>query len=180
MTGPGPFTRFLHNGETTTTTTLARLLEIDITDSRPKDAHLTLSHVFIHSFHRGFHMVTGLYGRKFNGYMGVALAFPTDEFEVIDVNIARLSDTRSWPPKDDKKPLWANLLDTAVAFPFKILGMQGREEKDPWEYSEYRLNVMTSVTLKDRVSGDAFCIGTYHMPCAYFAPQVMTIHADVS
>ena len=124
-------------------------------------------------------MVTGLYGRKFNGYMGVALAWPTDEFETIHVDIARLSDTRSWPPKDEK-PLWSNILDTVVSFPLKLLGMKGKEEKDPWEYSEQRLNVMASVTLKDRTSGDAFCIGTYHMPCAYFAPQVMTIHADVS
>lgn len=111
--------------------------------------------------------------------MGVALAWPTDEFETIDVDISRLSDTRNWPPKDEK-PLWSNIFDTAVSFPLKLLGMKGKEEKDPWEYSEQRLNVMVSVTLKDRASGDAFCVGTYHMPCAYFAPQVMTIHADVS
>ncbi len=126
---------------------------------------------------RGFHMVTGLYGRKFNGYMGVALAWPTEEFETIDVDISRLSDTRSWPPKDEKS-FWSNILETAVSFPFKLLGK--KEEKDPWEYAEQRMNVITSVTLKDRTSGTAFCIGTYHMPCAYFAPQVMTIHADVS
>ena len=125
-------------------------------------------------------MVTGLYGRKFNGYMGVVVAYPTDQFETIDVDISRLSDTRSWPPKDEEKPWWANLFDAAVSVPLKLLGMKEKAEKDPWEYSEYRLNVMTSVTLKDRVSGEAFCIGTYHMPCAYFAPQVMTIHADVS
>ncbi len=122
-------------------------------------------------------MVTGLYGRKFNGYMGVALAWPTEEFETVDVDISRLSDTRSWPPKDEKS-FWSNILDTAVAFPLKLLGK--KEERDPWDYAEQRMNVMTSVTLKDRTSGTAFCIGTYHMPCAYFAPQVMTIHADVS
>jgi 2',5'-phosphodiesterase len=50
----------------------------------------------IHTFfaNRGFHVVSGLYGKPFNGYMGVITAWPnTAQLEVVSVHIDRLSDT---------------------------------------------------------------------------------------
>lgn len=46
-----------------------------------------------------YQMITGLYGKKFNGYMGVVLAYPTSIYDVLEVDIATLSDTREggWP-----------------------------------------------------------------------------------
>jgi hypothetical protein len=46
-----------------------------------------------------YQMITGLYGKKFNGYMGIVLAYPSSIYEAIDVDISTLSDTREggWP-----------------------------------------------------------------------------------
>eukprot|EP00804_Cyclotella_cryptica_P006156 CCRYP_020817-RA/>CCRYP_020817-RA protein AED:0.38 eAED:0.38 QI:0/-1/0/1/-1/1/1/0/447 len=55
----------------------------------------------LHAFfaNRGYHFVTGLYGKRFNGYMGVGIAYPIKEFDTIHVDICRLSDEREggWP-----------------------------------------------------------------------------------
>ena len=42
-----------------------------------------------HFANNGYHFVTGLYGKKFNGYMGVGIAFPTAGWNVLDVDISR-------------------------------------------------------------------------------------------
>lgn len=138
----------------------------------------------LHTFfaNRGYHFVTGLYGRPFNGYMGVAMAWPTSAFETIDVDISRLSDTRKggWPREDpdsediDTKPCFSLF---SWLFPKK---KSDEETLDPWEYSERRFNVLLTATLKDKDSKKQFCIGNYHMPCAFYAPQVMTIHSEMA
>ena len=53
----------------------------------------------LHSYFasRGYHLATGLYGRPFNGYMGVALAWPTERFAAESVEVARVADTKPWP-----------------------------------------------------------------------------------
>ena len=48
---------------------------------------------------RGYYMVTGLYGNKFNGYMGVAVAVPTAKYDILDVDITRIADTKRLPRK---------------------------------------------------------------------------------
>ena len=60
----------------------------------------------LHTFfaNKGYAFVTGLYGKSFNGYMGVGIAYPLQEFETIKVDVCRLSDEREggWPriPED--------------------------------------------------------------------------------
>ncbi|KAL7481277.1 hypothetical protein ACHAW6_006955 [Cyclotella cf. meneghiniana] len=63
-----------------------------------------IDHTFTSALHvffanRGYHFVTGLYGKKFNGYMGVGIAYPSNKFDTIRVDICRLSDEREegWP-----------------------------------------------------------------------------------
>eukprot|EP00903_Cladosiphon_okamuranus_P007240 g7026.t1 len=51
-------------------------------------------HVFFMS--RGYSFVTAHYGKAFNNYMGVALAWPLDKYECLTVDIKRVSDTREW------------------------------------------------------------------------------------
>ncbi|CAN0432619.1 unnamed protein product [Ectocarpus sp. 12 AP-2014] len=45
---------------------------------------------------RGYAFVTAHYGKHFNNYMGVALAWPLDKYECLTVDTTRLSDTRRW------------------------------------------------------------------------------------
>ena len=45
----------------------------------------------------GYTFVTGNYGNAFNGYMGVALAWPTARFTCEEMSISKLADTKPWP-----------------------------------------------------------------------------------
>jgi 2',5'-phosphodiesterase len=140
-----------------------------------------------HTFfaNKGFHLVTGNYGKTFNGYMGVCTAWPTADYEVLDVDICRLADTREegWP-KFEKKSFvdgvvarFSGLLDGAM----KQVGWKEDKETPPdhWTLSQRRFNVLVTTTLRDKKSGQAFSIGNYHMPCAYYCPMAMTLHADL-
>jgi 2',5'-phosphodiesterase len=50
---------------------------------------------------------------------------------------------------------------------------------DHWKMSKDRSNAVVAAVLRDKETSKMFCIGNYHMPCAYYAPMVMTIHADM-
>ena len=49
--------------------------------------------------------------------------------------------------------------------------------------SENRHNIFIFARLREKASSSStaqpFCIANYHMPCAFFAPMVMTIHAEM-
>lgn len=147
-----------------------------------------VSHDWAAAFHtwfanRGYHLVTGLYGKKFNGYMGVAIAYPNQVFETIDMDISRLADKRigGWPvaPEEEGGGMWKGL-QSLWNLSNKWIGWQESRSLDHWEYSENRFNVLLTATLRDKTCGKAFCIGNYHMPCAYYAPMVMTIHSEMA
>jgi hypothetical protein len=163
----------------------------------------------LHTFfaNRGYHLVTGLYGKPFNGYMGVALAWPTDTYEAVDVDICRLADTREdgWPRPnegDENEGLttvltkWtAGLVQRASSVwdrtirKWGLAGSPKNEDETPpdhWSLSERRFNVLLTATLRekgtssnDNTASSSFCISNYHMPCAYYCPMAMTLHADL-
>ncbi len=134
------------------------------------------------------------------------MAYPTAVFETDQVRIDRLSDMRhSWPrpplTDDARSPSILtrlvrhsqSLLRAStqaflgfVTTSFAAITSGGtstsikEEVIDHWHMSENRHNVLLSATLRDRQTGQAFCIGNYHMPCAFYAPMVMTIHADLA
>ena len=140
----------------------------------------------LHTFfaNQGYHMTTGLYGRKFNGYMGVCLAWPTSTYETLDVDICRLADTRAWP-KSEPTNLLTDLINNISSFlegTLKQVGLDTNNKDEPpdhWSLSERRFNVLVTATLRDKASGQAFSISTYHMPCAFYCPMAMTLHADL-
>lgn len=213
-----------------------------------------------------YQMITGLYGKKFNGYMGIVLAYPSSIYDAIDVDIATLSDSREggWPrpPIDEAegkegveisttntvvklfgytRNVFRTWITSFIVSPInKLIGYnvqekvrmnrsnstaprsnqiapqkisvnyfyylffntntfhQSKEDTaqstfDDWEYSENRKNVMifarfrekhesSNDTINTSVSyiSKSFCVSNYHMPCAYFAPKVMTIHSEMA
>ena len=140
-----------------------------------------------HTFfaNKGFHLVTGLYGKKFNGYMGVCLAWPTSTFEALDVDICRLADTREggWPRREQTNFV-SDLVKGVSSFldnTMKQFGLKDNKEEPPdhWSLSEWRFNTLLTATLREKASGQAFAVGNYHMPCAYYCPMAMTLHADL-
>ena len=104
--------------------------------------------------------------------MGVCLAWPTTQFEAVNVDIHRLSDTRTEWPSPQLSPM-ARLWSSVIEPPLQKLGMV-KERIDHWSVSERRFNALVSATLKERESGELFAIGTYHMPCVFYAPMVMS------
>eukprot|EP00571_Detonula_confervacea_P006089 CAMPEP_0172315578 /NCGR_PEP_ID=MMETSP1058-20130122/25597_1 /TAXON_ID=83371 /ORGANISM="Detonula confervacea, Strain CCMP 353" /LENGTH=414 /DNA_ID=CAMNT_0013029673 /DNA_START=133 /DNA_END=1377 /DNA_ORIENTATION=+ len=157
----------------------------------------------LHTFfaQRGYHFVTGLYGRPFNGYMGVGIAYPLKDFETVNVDICRLSDERAggWPrekiDKDESKDALGQIFSRitkkvgAIASQtmktinnriIKRLGYDVKKVIDPWDMSKNRFNVLLTATLRYRAGEcSTFSISNYHMPCAFFAPAVMNIHTEM-
>ena len=145
-------------------------------------------------FIRGYHLVTGLYGKKFNGYMGVGIAFKTSSFNVLDVDISRLADKREggWPrspPKPEHNVVKRSVLNVAgfaATTTKNFLGLFGlydvhkRPPQDAWSMAQNRFNQLVTVKLQDKVTQKSFAIGNYHMPCAFYKPEVMTIHTDLA
>lgn len=155
---------------------------------------------FLHAFfqRRGYYFVHSLYGKPFNGYMGVGIAFPSSRYDLGAVSIQRVSDVKAWVQSEQlgsSSPRSGNqkLLDVAGYFAspllFQRLGVdqnEGDDEQeqlavDPWEYSRTRQNTMVSLKLRPRRGENKpFVVSTYHMPCAYWAPKVMVIHAALA
>jgi 2',5'-phosphodiesterase len=54
------------------------------------------------------------------------------------------------------------------------------EWDDPWNIAEYRSNALVTMKLQDIQSEKCFAVGNYHMPCCFYAPQVMTLHVDLA
>jgi len=133
---------------------------------------------------RGYHFITGLYGKRFNGYMGVGVAYPTQVYETLDVDISRLSDKRigGWPVEPEPSTttkVW-NGISSLWKVPLQTVGLASSPERDHWEISENRFNVLVTATLRDKTSGKSFCVGNYHMPCCFYAPMVMSIHSEMA
>jgi len=167
-----------------------------------------VSHDWAGKFHtffvnRGYHVISGLYGKRFNGYMGIILAYSSNVYETLDVDISRLSDKRvgGWPRPvveeleevPEKDGLFQKVIQTGTQLvrsflwnPTRklLLGSNSSNNEfriiDPWDMSENRFNILLSVGLRERSRKREFWISNYHMPCAFYAPKVMNIHAEMA
>jgi 2',5'-phosphodiesterase len=127
----------------------------------------------LHTFfaQRGYHMVTGLYGAKFNGYMGVAVAVPTSKYDIVDVDITRVADTKRMQRKP-KPGFVQNIFQKVGKFLLNIavsLGM-AKQSFDFWDNVLYRTNQMICLRLTGKEDKRPFVVGTYHMPCMFKKP----------
>lgn len=158
-----------------------------------------ISHDWAGKFHtffasENYHFITGLYGKKFNGYMGIGIAFPSDKFQLLDADISRLSDKNpdGWPrppsleEEEQEKTLglirgvWnfsRNLLSTILQPARKLIRFDINKKiyPDHWELSENRQNILLfcrllpkqldlSATSSSSTKHVPFCISNYHMP----------------
>lgn len=113
---------------------------------------------------RDYHFATSLYGHRFNGYMGVGLAWPTS-LAVKRVQAQRLSDLVREKPKE-RPGLWA-----------RIQSLWQDQEYDVWFEALKRSNTLLCADF------DHFCVACYHMPCVFGSVEkerLMTIHATLA
>jgi 2',5'-phosphodiesterase len=129
----------------------------------------------------GYHFITALYGNRFNGYMGVALAVPNARYEIVDVDITRVADTKRMP-RAPKPTLFKQYLDKIVSFFLSIATSLKLYTPpfDMWDNALYRTNQMICARLLDKETGKVFVVGTYHMPCMFKFPSVMVTHCALS
>lgn len=133
---------------------------------------------------RGYAFVFCSYGYDLSGYMGVGLAVPTGRFEILDVDLCRLSDTppkEFWPKRSSERTYlnefglltWKGLREVLGARPPREASgiPAGGKPNDDWHLARDRRNQMVAVRLRSRASGEIFCISTYHMPCLFGPPE---------
>lgn len=124
--------------------------------------------------------MTGLYGRPFNGYMGILTAYPTKHFDVQDVTIDRLSDTYKHWPRIPKESSLSKFYQNYIRGPLQSSGILDRARESHWTFAKRRFNVLLSTTLQEKATDCRITVGNYHMPCAFYAPKVMVLHADMA
>jgi 2',5'-phosphodiesterase len=145
----------------------------------------------LHAFfqQRRYHFVTAPYGRPWNGYMGVGLAWPTDVYEAAEVEIKRLVDSRRWPSAPHpNRFVGASLQATAFLVGIwrrglHLVGIETEAPYDPWVVAQRRSNELIFARLCHRQDPLAFCVTTYHMPCLFGSAkkrQTMIIHASLA
>lgn len=102
-------------------------------------------------------LVYGLYGYDRNGYMGVAIAYPTALYHLLDSYMPRVAEDAKWPTAP-----------TAA---------EPTTQKHVLELANSRPNVLVLLRLQEIGTRCELVVGTYHMPCMYDRPEVMQLHA---
>ncbi len=139
---------------------------------------------------KGYTFCTGLYGNKFNGYMGVGMAVPLTKYDILDVDITCIADTKRIV-RNNRTPQnfieeWLQYFRRQYWEPLSNLlirwNLLSKPPEDPWQLACSRFNQMVSMRLapKNVGGGGAFVVGTYHMPCMFRTPAVMMIHCALS
>lgn len=131
---------------------------------------------------RKYVMISSAYGFYLNDYMGNAIAYPIDVYEATKTTIKNVGSGIPVPPAPPKRvpTKWETIYEKIMII-LVTLGLCSCKPKpkdpfDEWTYSRNRTNTIILTTLKETSSGKSFAIANYHMPCAYWAPQVLTIH----
>jgi len=143
---------------------------------------------------RGYYFTSTHYGSTWSDFMGVALAFPEKDFDLIEEKITCPPSRVKWarPPKVPKT--WTQtLVDVASLLSISSLknkccgccgsskkksGFGRKTDMPPLKQAQKRWNRMVSFKLRPkRGAKTAFAVSVYHMPCVYWDQQVMTIHA---
>jgi exonuclease III len=131
---------------------------------------------------KGYHFITALYGNKFNGYMGVATAVPLAVYDVVDVDITRVADTKRMQKKKELgffEKIWNYIRYIGYSIVFAVLRACAllQKEKPPlWDAVTGRQNQVITLRLRSVHTNKEFVVGNYHMPCMFEYPQVMVAH----
>jgi len=102
-------------------------------------------------------IVSAHYGFEGNDFMGVAILYPSDKYDLVEADLPRVAERAKWPPAPP---------NAAPDTP----------QRGAMELAKSRQNVMVLLRLLCRTSNAEFVIATYHMPCMYDRPEVMQLH----
>jgi 2',5'-phosphodiesterase len=131
---------------------------------------------------RGYSMLDTHYGGKFDGNMGVAIAFPNKKYQLLDMDISCIADTKFMPRKP-RPTGFSKFYAQLRGYSKDLLHNIGLVMKvdNPWHAALRRSNRMITARLSPLDDNKKkFVIGTYHMPCMFRIPGAMLIHSALS
>jgi hypothetical protein len=117
---------------------------------------------------RNYHLTIAQYGNYWNNYMGVGVAYPWNEFELVRALVKKPVNEKKWPkaPQVHFLKKWVNLVLEWIA----VWNWWKKVEPSPWDEAYRRWNTMIIEHLRCKKSKVEFCVGTYHNPCAFKNP----------
>jgi len=134
-----------------------------------------LSHSWVNELHpfllsRNYYLITGLYGNKFNGYMGVGLALPINKYDLVAVDIKRVADTKRLKKLSNKSSsMTARLRGLVYSKLSRALIRLGLKKSKVafWDSVMSRHNQMVCVRLVDKHSKQRLVVGhrSSSIPC---------------
>lgn len=134
-----------------------------------------------HLANNGYQLMVSQYGSKFDNYMGVGIAYPWGVFDLVDAQIRKPSQERPWPRGIPPRNIVSKFYSWILNLFQMIRGWFGwKEPVDPYAISQYKWNSIVMQKLREKNSGVEFCVGTYHNPCMFRLPAVMTIHSALA
>jgi 2',5'-phosphodiesterase len=137
-----------------------------------------------HLAQRRHHLVVAHYGERFNGHMGVAMSYPIDLFELVDCTVRTVAETRDLykapaePSRLVRAMRWLIWLIT-LQWLIALVVSSKSGARDPYEYAMARKNDVIVLRLRCRKTSREFVVATYHMPCAFLHPQMMSLHSSL-
>ena len=131
---------------------------------------------------KGYYLTTALYGNKFNGYMGIGIAIPLNSYNIELVDIKRISDIKTveYKPRQERPTILSKILSLTKQMIKNLFVTPQKPIQDAWDAALDRKNQFLSVIVNSKEDKKSFIIGTYHMPCMFQLPSVMTIHTALS
>merc|ERR1712224_4135 len=114
-------------------------------------------HVFFAA--HGYTVVFAQYGKQFNDYMGVMLAWPTSKYEAVDVEISRVADTApkgTYPAALRNETINPHGMLTEYGMR-EVLGCRPPEKAESnenfeWNTAKDRMNEVVLVKLRPRLA----------------------------
>lgn len=114
------------------------------------------------------------YGYYKNDNMGVGIAYPSDIYSSSNTKIIQVSNSLPIVYKP-RNTIVQNIFGWMLA-PFTFIKNKLIKGKsDPWEEAVKKYNTLVMTTLTNKENKQTV-IGTYHMPCVFWDPHIMTIH----
>ncbi|GBG33160.1 Glucose-repressible alcohol dehydrogenase transcriptional effector [Hondaea fermentalgiana] len=148
-------------------------------------AHAWLGNIHKLCAENNYTYVHDSYGYYFNGYMGVGIAFSNEKYALEDCKVSRISETKKGgyrPDGDNRRrndSLWSRAYKIVAKTVRSLLELIWPPEKNLWFEVERRSNTAVFVRLRDRATNQKLCVATYHMPCAFRTPPVISAHCSL-
>lgn len=115
------------------------------------------------------------YGYYKNDYMGVGIAYPYNIYSSSNTKIIEVGNAlpRIYRPQSTIiKKIFSWMLAPLTFIKNKLI----KVKTNPWDAAQKKYNTLVMTTLTNE-QNEQTVIGTYHMPCIFWEPQIMTIHA---